>query len=365
MAWVEERGSRSRVRYRRAGRTVTDSTYTRREDAEAEATRLNNATRAARLRYQPSPVPRLDEWVVIWQAGHLAADSTLARYESLLRVHILPAFGSRRIDSITRQDVKAFARGLAGHLADSSVRHIVTLLGQIPREAVDDHLMFFDPTARLRLRRLPREQRPFATAAKIWQLAARMPDTITRTLVITAAYTGMRISELTALSRADLHLDHASLHVSATTGALHEVRGHLTLGPPKTLAAVRDIAIPPFLVDGLDRLLHAHPYDTIFCSPTGRWLWRTDFNNRRWRPACDGHPRSDWPPILTGMHFHDLRHTHCTWMDEDHTPEVLQAHRLGHAIPGIRGVYAHVTPTMTTRLLNSLQARWLDNGGYW
>ncbi|MFF5079242.1 hypothetical protein ACFY36_19470 [Actinoplanes sp. NPDC000266] len=65
------------------------------------------------------------------------------------------------------------------------------------------------------------------------------------------------------------------------------------------------------------------------------------------------------------MHFHDLRHTHRTWLDEDNTPEVGQVQRLGHAILGIRGVYAHVTATMTTRLLQGLQTRWLDNGGYW
>jgi hypothetical protein len=55
------------------------------------------------------------------------------------------------------------------------------------------------------------------------------------------------------------------------------------------------------------------------------------------------------------MHFHDLRHTHRTWMDEDHTPEAARAHRLGHAIPSIRGVYAHTTRTMTTQLLDNLQ----------
>ena len=64
----------------------------------------------------------------------------------------------------------------------------------------------------------------------------------------------MRISELAALSRSNLH----------------EVAGRLLLGPPKTLAAVRDIALPPFLVDGLERLLNSHPYDTVFCTPTGR-----------------------------------------------------------------------------------------------
>lgn len=365
MAWVEAHGGRYRVRHRRAGRIVTDGTFTRRDDAVELAGRLNNATQTARLHYTPLPAPRLDDWVATWLTAHLAAESTMARYRSLLSVHILPAFGDQRIDTITRQDVKAFARELSTHLADSSVRHIITLLGQLLREAIDDHLMYFDPTARLRIRRLPHETRPFATATQVQQIAARMPDTITHTLVITAAYTGMRISELTALTRDNLHLTNATLHVCAATGALHEVDGHLLLGSPKTPAAVRDIALPPFLVDGLERLLRAHPYDTVFCTPGGRWLWRTDYNNRHWRPACDGDPRRGWQPIVPRMHIHDLRHTHRTWMDEDNIPEAAQAHRLGHAVPGIRGVYAHVTPTMTNRLLDSLQNRWLDNGGHW
>jgi hypothetical protein len=142
-------GGRSRRpvpgRYRRSGRIVTDSTHASRDDAIAEAARLNSAARAARQRYQPLPAPRLDDWATTWLSAHLAAESTLARYRSLLRTHILPAFGRRRIDSITRQDVKAFARDLSTHLADSSVRHIITLLGQLLREAIDDHLMLFDP----------------------------------------------------------------------------------------------------------------------------------------------------------------------------------------------------------------------------
>jgi integrase len=76
-------------------------------------------------------------------------------------------------------------------------------------------------------------------------------------LVITAAYTGMRFGELAGLTRANLHLDRALIHVAADTGALHEVSGDRWLGPPKTKAAVRDVRLPPFLVDGLDRLLGA------------------------------------------------------------------------------------------------------------
>jgi integrase len=30
------------------------------------------------------------------------------------------------------------------------------------------------------------------------------------------------------------------------------------------------------------------------------------------------------------MHYHDLRHTHKTWLIEDYIPKVAQAKRLGH-----------------------------------
>jgi hypothetical protein len=61
------------------------------------------------------------------------------------------------------------------------------------------------------------------------------------------------------------------------------------------------------------------------------------------RPACDGHAKRGWQPLIPGFRFHDLRHTHRTWMDEDGIAEALKCQRLGHQLPGIRGVYAHAT----------------------
>lgn len=45
-------------------------------------------------------------------------------------------------------------------------------------------------------------------------------------------------------------------------------------------------------------------------------------------------------------------------MLEDAIPEVLQAERLGHTVPGIRGVYSHVSDTMRDELKAKLQKRW-------
>jgi integrase len=62
------------------------------------------------------------------------------------------------------------------------------------------------------------------------------------------------------------------------------------------------------------------------------------------------------------MHFHDLRHTHKTWMIEDVFHEVAQDKRLGHRLPGVRGIYSHVSPAVEQRLVDGLQERWEDTG---
>jgi integrase len=56
-----------------------------------------------------------------------------------------------------------------------------------------------------------------------------------------------------------------------------------------------------------------------------------------------------------------LRHTHKTWLIEDDIPEIAQAKRLGHRIPGVRGIYSHVTPAMHQRTTQALQHRWEAN----
>jgi hypothetical protein len=47
-------------------------------------------------------------------------------------------------------------------------------------------------------------------------------------------------------------------------------------------------------------------------------------------------------------------------MDEDGIPEVLKTERMGHEIPGMHGVYGHVSPGMRAVLRDALQERW-DN----
>jgi hypothetical protein len=48
-------------------------------------------------------------------------------------------------------------------------------------------------------------------------------------------------------------------------------------------------------------------------------------------------------------------------MAEDHIPEILAEQRLGHTVPGMRGLYAHASDRMRDELKQALQARWEDS----
>ena len=59
--------------------------------------------------------------------------------------------------------------------------------------------------------------------------------------------------------------------------------------------------------------------------------------------------------------MHGLRHGHKTWMAEDGIPEILAEQRLGHQVPGMRGLYAHTSDRMRDDLKHALQTRWEDS----
>ena len=95
----------------------------------------------------------------------------------------------------------------------------------------------------------------------------------------------------------------------------------------------------------------APPGDAAFTRPRGRGI----------RPIPEDIPVACWLPVKYGLNPHGMRHGHKTWMAEDGIPEILAEHRLGHEVPGMRGLYAHTSDRMREDLKAALQARWEDS----
>jgi len=79
---------------------------------------------------------------------------------------------------------------------------------------------------------------------------------------------------------------------------------------------------------------------------------------------ADPPPLASWLPLIPGLTEHGQRHAHQTMMDDLNIRYVLQAERMGHEVPGMRGVYKHIAPEWRTDLVDGLQRLWeksLDN----
>jgi integrase len=309
MAWVEKRGTKFRVRLRMPDGTVaTDSAHDLRPDAVLRAKEIDvEVSRDTFIDPRGGRI-RLEEWVQIWQATHQAAPATWSAYRSHLRLHILPNLGQLALVDIRRQHVKSLAVTLRQRLAPRSTADVIMVLSMVLQEAVEDRRIPFNPCRGVRVPQGVRAERPHATADQVAAIVARQNRPSDGLLVLTAAYTGMRWGELAGLSRDNLDLTTGSIYVHPEVGALHEVDGKLFLGPPKTSDSVRRIRLPRFLVNLLATGLTEHPYPIVFPGARGGYQRRSNFNRRAWTPAVAGDPTRGLPSILTGMHFHDLRH---------------------------------------------------------
>jgi len=78
-------------------------------------------------------------------------------------------------------------------------------------------------------------------------------------------------------------------------------------------------------------------------------------------PPADPPSLASWLPLLPGMTEHGQRHAHQVLLDELNVRYVLQAERMGHEVPGMRGIYTHIAPEWRADLVNGLQRVWEES----
>jgi integrase len=368
MAWVEKRGNGFRVRYRLDDGTVfSENGFATEAAAENRAADVESDQRRQRFADPRLAKTTIDEWIRDWSEAHGVTAMTWSTYDSHIRNHILPRWSGTAVGDIERIKVKGWVNKTLRHkLADKSAKDVLVLFSMILGEAVDEGLIGVSPCRKLRINFDDRPERPHAITDEVDALAGRMePDD--GLLTITAAYTGMRWGELAGLQWIRTHLDDTPrIEVDPGFGALHEVRGHkLELGPPKTPASARKVHLPPFLVEELKAHRERNP-DAQFVFPGARGALRrrSNFRQRAWLPALAGNESLGWAPLNQEMHFHDLRHTHETWLVEEGVPRILRLERLGHKRKDVDDDYSHVTDVMIARMLTALQRRREADGGW-
>ena len=246
--------------------------------------------------------------------SHLAA-STLARDRSYLDSLILPTFGDRPVGDITTLDIEYWIQRQT--VKPATVVKAFQILGGVFRRAVKTRRINANPCdlAEGLPRIIPEEMR-FLTVGEVKRLAGECGRH--DRLVLTAAYTGLRWGELAGLT-----YNNVNDNTISVIRVIVEAGGHITTKGPKTAASRRTVAIPKSIVK-----LIGTGDGYVFRASSGGPLRRSNFRPRVWVPATKA-------AGLSGVRFHDLRHTHASWLIAQGVHPKIVSSRLGHSTIGV------------------------------
>jgi integrase len=282
-----------------------------------------------------------------WLADRQLKPRTRALYRSLLDQKILPTLGDLPLKSITSLTVRQWYATLP---AEHPTRraHAYSLLRTILGSAVTEDLIPANP-CHIRGAGASRRVHTIkpATLTELEKIIAEMPDRF-GLMVLLACWCALRFGELTELRRSDIDLKNGKINVSR---GVTWVDGKPIVGPPKSAAAIRAVAIPPHLLPVVRQHLNDHAGwgrdGLLFPGPvSGHQLVSGGFHET-WDKARIAAGRPD-------LRFHDLRHTGAVLAAQSGATLAELMGRLGHTTPAMAIRYQHVAEDRDTEIARRL-----------
>jgi integrase len=321
------------------------------------------------------------EWAEAWIESIDVGPLSEKEYRLRLKNKILPQWGTVAVGDLSATGISTWEKKLRKDVSKNYADGVMSVLRTMLDDAVSEKLRGDNPVAarksgrRGKYKPKPKDEKVIATPRQVLLIARnglQMYGLNEYALVITSAYTGLRIGELAGVHRSQLeltdrglgariHLEHQSQYVD----------GEFTQIPAKYDSG-RGLIIPVFLAALLQQLLDSRPgSEWVFTAPRGGRLLRGgDWYSGPWRFMVAGRPerpakprvgyRPGVRPVLgvEGLVPHGLRHSHKVWLDEDGHPKVAVEERMGHTLQGVEGTYSHTTLTMELKIAETLQSRW-------
>ncbi|MGO9751987.1 MAG: tyrosine-type recombinase/integrase [Solirubrobacteraceae bacterium] len=273
------------------------------EDAQRAATAPANARTGTTF------AEAAEEYLRYAEQDRGCKPSTIRGYRSQLNAHLLPAFGSMRIEEITEREIERWRAGMAGSrrarsvLSNKTKNHQLVLMHAILRRAVKVYGLPRNPLENVdRYRVRSSGDIQVFSPEEIWSLVRAAKTEIDGAIFLTAAFTGMRRGEVLGLRWRDVDFDASTIRVRASYAA-----GKLTT--PKS-GKVRSVPMAPDVASALARTGQRQRFtgddDFVFAGESGMPL-NPDAISSRYEIALE-------TAGLRRLRFHDLRHTFGTRM---------------------------------------------------
>jgi integrase len=336
-------------------------TFDRKKDADAYHAEVSVGVKAG-THIAPSKSVTVSDAGKSWILGCRNLEpATVEGYQSHLDLHILPFIGGLRLSDVTPQVVRGLEDTLRAHgRSNNTTRKVLTSLGSLLGDAQERGL-----AARNAVRELRRNRRPGKDARveerKKTKLKAGvdipLPEEIRRivanakpsyrSILVAAAFTGLRASELRGLLWEDVDLKKCEIHVRQRADKFGQI------GNPKSAAAHRAVPFGPVVANTLREwklVCPKGPLGLVFPNRAGNVENIGNIAKRGFHAAqIAAGITVQGGPKYTGLHC--LRHFYAWWCINaiDHgglglPPKVVQE-RLGHSsITLTYDCYGHLFP---------------------
>lgn len=273
-------------------------------------------------------------------------ESTRDSYKSTLALHLVPAFGDKPLDEITRQDVKVFISAKRNEgLSGNTVRLFKAYLSAIMSEAVDNEIIPFNPVARTgkMIKKDDKEEIEPLT----WEEKTKFEDVIQEhypryyPFFLTALRTGLRLGELVALKPGDLDFNTGFIEVrrGASKGRISTPKNGKSRQVNMS-SQLQDVLKKHLITRKKDTLKNGwgEPPEYLFYNEIGGMIDGDNLRRRTFRKILE-------KAELRYIRIHDLRHTYATLRvaKGDNLQDVSK--QLGHhSIKFTLDVYSHWLP---------------------
>lgn len=377
-AWV--------VDYQDAGGKRRLKTFAKKKDADAFAATASVEVREG-VHVADSASATIEAAGKLWLAGAKNAGlerATVEDYERHVRLHINPFLSATKLSALTIAKVRAFEDSLrAADRSPAMVKKVLVSLGTLIADAQERGLVARNVVRDIKGRRGSAESRQDKRQKGKLKVGADIPtrDEVKallsalsgrwRALFLTAAFCGLRASELRGLRWQDVDFDKREIRVHQRADRFNDI------GKPKSISGERVIPAPPMVINALKEWKLSCPkrdtgkmdadgekvktLDLCFPNGAGKVEQLNNILRRGLHPSWvaagvtvdTGEVDKDGKPILAPKYsgMHALRHWFASWCinrKEDGglglPPKIVQE-RMGHSTIALTmDRYSHLFP---------------------
>ena len=305
---------------------------------------------------EPTVAQFLDSWLTGYHPT--VRPTTYRRAEGIVKLHLIPTLGRKRLTELTPADVSALLakKGKEG-LSPRTVQYIRVVLRTALAQAEQHDSVRRNVAALVAGPKVERVGVPALTEKQAQEVVSAVAEDRLAALYALTLATGLRQGEVLGLTWGTVDLDAGTLSVRQT---LTRNDGQFELSPLKTSRSRRTIPIPAVALSALEAHRARQDFERIVCE--GEWgnSWGLVFTTPGGTPLFGDTVTSRLHRLLARtsvpkLGFHQLRHGCATLMLGRVIPLSTIQDTLGHATFAITAdVYAGVGEGLRADAANAI-----------